>query len=126
MLTLGPYTFALSTAAYQSLERQTAWEWATQERTGRAPARQFTGPGDDRITLEGTIYPQFRGGLRQMDRLRAEAGRGVPHLLMDGTGRVLGLWVVEAITERHGGPDREGNPRRIDFTLTLGAYGEDA
>lgn len=126
MLTLGPYTFELSTAAWQSLERQTAWQWAVQERAGRVPARQFTGPGDDRLTIEGTVYPLFRGGLGQIDRLREEAGTGLPHLLIDGRGRVLGKWVVEAVNERQTHPTRDGTPKRIDFTLTLAAYGEDA
>ena len=49
MAKLGEYMFSLETAAFQQLQRDTAYRWATLNRIGRAPARQFTGLGEDAI-----------------------------------------------------------------------------
>ncbi|HYN76916.1 MAG TPA: phage tail protein [Lamprocystis sp. (in: g-proteobacteria)] len=61
MMALGSYRFSLSTAAYQSLTRQAAWRWPEQERLGAAPVRQYVGPGEQILDLEGVIYPHYRG-----------------------------------------------------------------
>ncbi|MCC5807239.1 MAG: phage tail protein [Opitutales bacterium] len=126
MMTLGEYAFAMDTAAYEALARRTVWRWPEQGRAGRAPALQFTGPGEDTLTLEGTLYPAFRGGLGQLDAMRAEAGRGLPLLLMGGDGRVLGRWAVESVEERQRVFLPGGAPKRVDFTLSLRFYGDDA
>jgi uncharacterized protein len=126
MMGLGGYRFGLATAAYQTLERSTAYRWPSQERLGRAPARQFVGKGDDTITLAGVIYPHYKGGLRQVDAMRAEAERGEPLDLVDGFGRVWGAWVILSIREAHSRLLGNGAPLKIDFTIELAAYGEDA
>lgn len=120
------YQFCLDTAAYQSLRRSAEYRWPSQERFGRLSARQFTGPGAESIDLDGTIYPHFRGGLGQMDSLRALAGNGQALLLVDGRGKSWGKWCIERVEETGTIFDGNGDPRRIDFRLTLGRYGEDA
>jgi len=120
------YTFGLDTAAYQSMRRATKWRWAAQPRAGRRPAMQFTGKGEDRITLEGAIYPHFKGGLNQLPRMREEADKGRPFLLADSLGRVdYGYWCIESVEDVQDHFMRGGLPRKIVFTLTLVAYGED-
>ncbi|MFC7332735.1 phage tail protein [Rhodocista pekingensis] len=126
MMGLGTYRFGIGTAAYQTLERATAYRWAAQDRLGRLPARQFLGPGEDGITLSGVIYPHYRGGLRQLDRLRQEAGRGEPLDLVDGYGRVWGAWVVLAVRETQSALLANGAPLKVEFQVELAAYGEDS
>lgn len=41
MMTFGMFVFGLNTAAYQELQRQTAWRHASQNRIGARPVRQF-------------------------------------------------------------------------------------
>lgn len=125
MMALGDYRFALDTAAYQRLQRSDAYTWPTQSRIGRMAASQFTGRDAATLELSGTIYPGFRGGLEQVDRMRAEAEAGTPLLLVAGTGRVLGKWVITEITETQTVFYANGVARRRDFTLRLQAYGED-
>lgn len=122
MMQLGSFQFAVSTAAYQELMRSTEHRWPAQERFGQLPALQYTGPGADTITLAGVVYPEFRGGTGQIERLRALADRGEPQLLVDGLGNVHGRWVVERIEERQTVFAARGVPRRQDFTLTLRKY----
>ena len=73
MLALGSYRFSIDTSAYQELLRTTSYRWARQPRLGRLPARQFVGPDGETITLNGVIYPHYKGGLGQLDALREEA-----------------------------------------------------
>lgn len=119
------YQFSISTAAYQSLKRSDAWRWPAQDRVGRLPARQYVGPGGGTVEFEGSIYPAYRGGLRQIDRMRAVADGGEPLRLVDGTGKNWGLWCVERIEETGRVFFSDGRPRRIDFYMRLSEYGED-
>lgn len=126
MMMLGlEYQFSVDAAAFQTLSRSAEYRWPAQDRIGRPPARQFTGPGAESITLSGTVYPHYKGGLGQMDRLRAVAGKGEPLRLVDGTGADRGLWCVEKVDETRTAFTRRGAARRIDFSLTLARYGEE-
>ena len=125
MMSLGEYRFGLSTAAYQDLTHSTTYRWQAQERLGRMPARQYLGPGEETVSLSGVIHPHYRGGLGQVDRMRAEAGRGEPLDLSTGDGTIMGQWVVTRIEETRRVLDADGAPRRIEFRLDLARYGED-
>lgn len=125
MMALGDFRFEVGTAAYQRLRRAHAYDWSTQPRFGRLPAAQFIGPTLPTVELEGTIYPHFAGGLRQVDRMRALGEAGEPLDLVDGTGRVWGLWCILEVAETQTVFTVDGRPRRIDFSLRLQAYGED-
>ena len=125
LLTLGNYQFGMSTAAHESLARTKAYRWVTQYRLGREPASQYVGPGQQTISLKGTIYPHFRGGLGQIDNMKTEADVGEPLTLVDGLGYNLGRWVIKKITDTESNYVGEGLPRRVDFSLDLEAYGED-
>jgi len=127
MMKLGDhYKFSIDTAAYQELTRTTSYRWAKQERIGRLPARQYVGPGDDVIEMSGLIFPQFRSGLEQLNKMRAEAGKGKPLMLVDGRGKVWGKFCIEEVREKQG-PEffKGGAPKRQEFGLKLGIYGED-
>jgi len=126
LMALGAFRFAIGTAAYERLNRAAAYTWATQDRFGRLPALQFTGPALPTIDLDGTLYPQFAGGLGQIDRMRAMGEAGEPLDLVDGTGRVWGLWCLLEVSEVQSLFIADGRPRCIDFALRLQAYGEDA
>ncbi|MDO5705476.1 MAG: phage tail protein [Paracoccus sp. (in: a-proteobacteria)] len=125
MMALGGLRFGVNRAAYQSFRRSASWRWEQVDRVGRQPAQQYTGPGADEITLEGVIYPHFKGGLRQIELMRMLAGAGRPMILVDGLGWVWERWVIVAIEETKTVFLADGAPRRIDFTVTLRAYGAD-
>lgn len=125
MASLGGFRFSLGTAAFQELEKSAAYRWETQSRIGRHPAVQFIGEGHREESLRGTIYPDFRGGANQMDRLRAIASAGKPVPLIYGHGRVLGLYVIDRIDEAQSIFKKDGSPRKIEFTVTVRSYGED-
>jgi len=119
MLILGNFMFSLNTAAFQELERTTEYRWAEQERFYRDAALQFLGPGVDRISLPGVIYPSYKGGLAQVDKMRRMAGRGVSMTMIDGRGNLYGKWVIESITEKQSNFAFLGAPRKQEFSLSI-------
>lgn len=126
MMALGAFRFGVNRANYQEFTRSAAWRWEAQERLGRRPALQYLGPGSDEITLQGVIYPHFKGGLRQVEMMRLIANQGSPLILVDGLGWVWERWVITAIEETKTMFLADGAPRKIEFTMTLMAYGKDA
>lgn len=126
MMQLGEYQFGIESAVYEQLRRSTAYRWQGQDRIGRRPAQQFAGVGQETISLTGRIYPFYKGGLGQLDKLRAEAGQGEPRILVDGLGRIWGKWAVTRIDETQSTLMPDGVPEKIDFSLELVRYGEDA
>lgn len=125
MLALGMFVFSLSTAAYQALQRQTEWRHASNPRVGAAPARQFVGRGDDTITLPGIILPELAGSALSLDALRLMANTGKAWPMVEGSGRIYGLWIIESLNETKTLFFRDGTPRRIEFTLILKRIDDD-
>lgn len=120
-----PYYFNLDTAAFDELRRQTEYRWASQERLTRRAAQQGVGIGDDKLSLKGAIFPGWRGGLRQLDTLRAIAEKLEPLNLTTGYGQVLGSWCLARIEEEQAALMAGGIPRKQGFTLEFVRYGED-
>lgn len=126
MMALGPFRFGMTSHAYQSLAHQAGWRWNKVDRIGREPALQYLGPDTQEVTLEGVIYPHFRGGLRQVDAMRLRAGTGAPMMMVDGLGWVWKQWVIVSVEERKSVFMADGAPRKIEFSMKLQRYGADA
>ena len=120
-----PYFFNLDTAAFDELRRSTEFRWASQERLSRRPAQQAVGMGDEKITLKGVIFPGFKGGLKQLDTLRAIGAKLEPLSLVTGYGDVLGNWCLKSIEEEQSALMQGGIPRKQGFTLEFVRYGDD-
>jgi hypothetical protein len=125
MMTLGDFRFSVNTAAYQQLRRTMEYRWPAQARAGRSDARQFTGVGSESFALSGVIYPHYRSGSKQLDTLRALAGKGLPQILTSGTGKAFGKFCIERVEETQTVFFSNGTFRKQEFSLTLTAYGED-
>lgn len=120
-----PYFFNLDTAAFDSLQRQTSFRWASQERLSRRPALQAVGQGDDKLTLKGAVFPLFRGGIGQLEALRSIGTQLLPVNLTTGYGNVLGSWCLLKVDEDQGALLQGGVPRKQSFTLEFSRYGDD-
>ena len=125
MMALGTYRFSIDTAAYDTFKRSQTYRWQSQARVLRRPAQQFLGVGDETIELQGVIYPHLRGGLAQLDGMRAEAAKGEPLLLVDGLGFVWGQWVMTTLEEGQSYLLANGQPLKQTFQLQIMRYGED-
>jgi phage protein U len=143
LMKLGDFRFSLHTAAYEQLQRSSKYRWKSQERVGRLPGQQYLGPGDETITLSGVIYAEFlpasqgnanlkdeqrrssNSPIAQLNAMRAEAGKGKPLTLVDGTGQSWQQWVINQVEETQRTLFPDGTPRLVEFRLQLNRYGED-
>ncbi len=119
MMALGMFVFSLETLAYQEFQRQTEWRHGSTSRIGTNPARQYLGRGDDSITLPGVLLPVLAGSQLSLDALRTMADTGKAWPLVEGTGKIYGTWIIESLSETRTLFFRDGQARRIEFTLSL-------
>lgn len=122
---LKPYYFNLDTAAFDELQRKTAFRWAGQERLTRDIAQQAIGQGEDKLTLKGAIFPPFKGGIGQLNELRLIGRRLQPLSLVTGYGEVLGSWCLVSVDEDQSALLAGGIPRKQAFNLEFVKYGDD-
>ena len=116
---MGGYQFGLETAAYNEVRRQWQWRWAQQDVLNGRPYQQYIGPGHVELSLNGYVTPHFKGGLGQVDEMRAEADRGEPLQVVDSLGNVWGDFVITQISETRRDIGPAGLPMRIEFRLQL-------
>lgn len=119
MMALGLFVFGLHTVPYQQLQRARQWRHPSQSRVGLRPARQYTGPGDDSITLSGTLYPELTGGKVSLIMLDTMADTGKAWPLIQGDGTFYGHYVIESSDETSSYFFTDGAARKIDFSLKL-------
>ncbi|WP_225377562.1 phage tail protein [Klebsiella pneumoniae] len=119
MLALGMFVFMRQTLPHQTLQRDAEYRWPSNSRVGKRDSFQFLGPGEEKITLAGTLYPELTGGKLTMTAIRLMADQGRAWPLLDGTGTIYGMYVINNISEIGSLFFADGTPRKIDFTLTL-------
>lgn len=119
MLALGLFVFSLHTLAYQDLQRQLAWRHPSISRVNARPAVQFLGPDDETLTLQGVLLPELAGDSMSLDMLEAMADEGAAWPLLEGTGRIYGLYVITGLSVTRQLFFQDGAARRIEFTLSL-------
>lgn len=118
MMIFGMFVFSIPTATYQSLQRSTSWRHASNSRVGNAPAYQYVGPGEDTITLDGSIVPEF-GSQMSVTALRLMGDTGKSFPLIAGNGKVYGLWKIDSVDETQTFFYPNGTPRKVEFSLKL-------
>ncbi len=119
MMSLGLFVFSIPTAAYQQLQRSSSAKYGQNKRVGARDTSQFLGPGDDTISLSGTLHPGFTGGVENLDQLRSMMNGGKAFALINGTGITMGYWTIRSMSETQKIFLKEGVARQIDFNMTL-------
>ncbi|WP_318371834.1 phage tail protein [Enterobacter sp.] len=119
MLALGMFVFMRQTLPYQSIQRDTDYRWPSNSRVGLRDTFQFLGPGEETVTLSGVLYPELTGGKLTMTTLRLMADEGRAWPLIDGTGTIYGMFIINNVSETGSLLFSDGTPRRTDFTLKL-------
>lgn len=118
-MTLGLFVFMLKTVPYQELQYQRSWRFPSNSRVGVRPSLQFLGPDNDTLTLSGVLLPEITGGRLSLLALEkiADLGRAWP--LIEGSGTIYGMFVIESFSLTKTEFFSNGVCRRIEFTLTL-------
>jgi phage protein U len=118
------FYFNLTTAGFDTLKRQTAYNIATQDRLTRRSALQAVSKGGETLTLSGAIFTS-KSGAGQMEKLRAIGVKLQPLLLTTGYGESFGYWYLTKIDEDQAYLFTDGMPRKQTFSLEFQRYGED-
>jgi hypothetical protein len=125
MMVYGMFVFTLNTAPYQSLARTSGFRHVKNERIGKSAKWQYIGAGEDAITLSGSLYPEVTGGDVSLEVLRTMAYTARPWPLIEGTGIIYGMFVIDSITETRTEFFSDGKAKKIEFTLSLKKVSED-
>jgi len=115
---LGMFVFETETAVFDKLRRERDWRHERTDRFGARAAAQFTGAGEDRVTISGSLVPELEGDFYAMETLAQMADEGEAWPLVDALGNVIGTFTIERISEDKGNL-LDGLARRNDFTIEL-------
>lgn len=113
MLALGMFVFERRTLPYQSMQHSKDYRWASNDRVGKPPVYQFLGEGENSIQLAGTLYPAITGGRISLlaVELMADEGRAWP--LIEGTGNIFGMYIVDKVSTTHTEFSAMARPERL-------------
>lgn len=119
MMVFGMFVFMLRTTPYQQLRHSQEWRHVKNERVNQSASWQYIGAGDDTVMLEGVLYPEITGGNLSLSALETIGFAGRPWPLIEGDGRIYGMYVLTRLERGKSEFDQYGNPRKIEFTLSL-------
>ncbi|ACA89360.1 MULTISPECIES: phage tail protein [Burkholderia cepacia complex] len=119
MMALGLFVFSLSTLPYQELKRRRGWRYASNNRVGKKPARQYVGEADETINLSGVLLPELTGGDLSLAVIEAMADQHTAWPLIEGTGHIYGMFTIDDIDTTRTLFFDDGAARRIEFTIAL-------
>jgi len=137
LMKLGPHIFYvpnpdIDTPNFESVSRDTNFNIPSQGRLSRDPAHQFTGMGEDVMTIEGRLFPHHFGGEATLHGIIQSGRAGQPLRLvryypLQGAhaGIDCGKWLIRRVRKGHSKIGVTGAAHKIDFTLELVAYGDD-
>ncbi|MFJ5480886.1 phage tail protein [Pectobacterium carotovorum] len=125
MMVFGMFVFALQTTPYQQLQHSQQWRHVKNERTNRSASWQYIGAGESQITLSGVLYPEITGGNLSLSALTTMGYMGRPWPLIEGTGKIYGMYVLTGLQRTNSEFDRYGNAKKIEFSLSLQRVDED-
>jgi phage protein U len=126
LMGLGNWRFSVPGQSYDRLVRRFEYRWEPQMRVGMRPAEQFMGPGEEMLDIRGVLYPHYAGGYNQLNDMRAAAMSGVPYGLADAKGIYYGRWCIRMIRDEQEYFHPNGDPRKVEFSIDLVNYGEEA
>ncbi|MFC3393633.1 phage tail protein [Brenneria rubrifaciens] len=125
MMVFGMFVFALKTVPYQQLQQSQQWRHVKNDRINRSASWQYIGSGESQITLSGVLYPEITGGNLSLSALTTMGYMGRPWPLIEGSGKIYGMYVLTGLQRTGAEFDRYGNAKKIEFSISLQRVDED-
>lgn len=120
ILSLGQFVFSVDTLTFNELQRSRSWSFANNDIAQGRPQYQFTGTGEEAISIPFLIYQEHGFGNRQsVDDLAEMADTGAGYVLIDGSGYIYGVFAIDSIDDNRSFLTINGVPRKVDGTLKL-------
>ena len=136
-----PYP-GLDQMGFETISREMSANVESQPRLGRDNAIQFTGISDEMISIHGRVFPYQFGGLSTLGLIRDALRAGQPlDLIMFSngfsgdtsltsgltySGSIVGKYFIKDFKKQNSLYTRDAIPMKVDFTLDLVLYGDDA
>lgn len=126
LLALGQFIFSVDTMTYSEIQRSRSWSHPSNAVGQGRDKYQFTGVGEETITIPFMIYQSHGFGDRQsIDDLSEMADSGAGYVLIDGSGYIYGVFVISSIEETRSHLTNIGVARKIDGTMKLTRVDDD-
>lgn len=126
LLALGQFIFSVDTMTFSELQRSRSWSYGSNSIAQGRDQHQFTGVGEETITIPFLIYQSHGFGDRQsIDDLSEMADSGSGYVLLDGSGYLYGVFVITTIDETRSHITNRGVARKIDGTMKLTRVDDD-
>ncbi|WP_186473964.1 phage tail protein [Psychrobacter sp. KCTC 72983] len=126
LLALGQFVFDVDTMTYSELQRSRSWSYGSNGIAQGRDQYQFTGTGEETMTIPFMIYQSHGFGNRQsIDDLSEMADAGGGYVLIDGSGYLYGVFAITAIDETRSHITNRGVARKIDGTMKLTRIDDD-
>ena len=120
ILSLGQFVFSVDTLTFNELQRSRSWSFANNDIAQGRPQYQFTGVGEETISIPFLIYQEHGFGNRQsVDDLAEMADTGAGYVLIDSSGYIYGVFAIDSIDDTRSYLTINGVPRKVDGTLKL-------
>lgn len=120
ILSLGQFVFNVDTMTFSEIQRSRSWSYGSNSIAQGRDQHQFTGAGEETVTIPFMIYQSHGYGDRQsIDDLSEMADSGSGYVLIDGSGYIYGVFAITAIDETRSHITNSGVARKIDGTMKL-------
>lgn len=114
-------TLAIDTRPFSidDMQRSASADIASKPLMGAFPGKEFTGEGDDEITLSGQLLPTKIGGLEELEIAHEMRRSGTKFPLQRGDGTRLGWFAITRISENHTNLTRDGIGFVVKHTIVM-------
>lgn len=117
--------FSGSNVPYTQIDTEKNYNHAFNPRIGARDSRQYTGIGEDKMTITGTLVPFVTGGRSALQVFEMQATSGLAFPLIESNGIIHGYYVITSITTSEKNHIADGRPKVIEYTISLKREGDD-
>lgn len=119
LMSLDQYLFEVWGTNVDRASQKDSWNWVEHETAVDIPDLEYTGAGAPTAGLSGMIFPFVYGELGAIEKLRNLGRQARPMILMDGTGKKWGHYVITGLEQNNESLAMDGIPRKITWRLDL-------
>lgn len=122
LMRLGDHEFAVDPLNYQKLKTSIEGRWAENYTANGNHVDQFLGASAQTATIEGVLFPESYGGLREAEAIKQTVRAGQPVPLFSISGRNFGLVKVLGIDLSHETIGPEDRVIEASYTIKVSEY----
>lgn len=126
MYMLGTLTVDTKPFSIDSMERTADASIVSKPVIGGFQPKEFTGEGEDEITISGELMPFHIGGLNHLETAHEMRRAGTRFPLSRGDGKYFGWYAISKMSEKHSELSRSGVGFKVAHTITMVKTGMDA